>query len=142
MAAIHFSFNAADRLRAACLIAERRYRAGDPLLVYCSDVQRLEAFDVLLWEYEPAAFVPHVFADDALAHATPIVLHRKPPANGSAWILNLDDGCVPGPDRFANIVEVVSRADDERQRGRARWREYQRAGHSIVQHDLAQNQLP
>nr|MBF0685759.1 DNA polymerase III subunit chi [Pseudomonas sp.] len=142
MTSIHFSFNAADRLQTACLISARRYQAGDSLGVYCRDTQRLAVFDRLLWDYERAAFVPHVMEHDPLAFETPIVLYTTKPDARHGWVLNLDDDCVPEAASFANIIEVVASSDAERAGGRARWRTYQAAGHTIVQHDAARNDLP
>lgn len=142
MSSIHFSFNAADRLQTACLISARHYQAGNSLGVYCADMQRLAAFDRLLWDYERAAFVPHVMQDDPLAAETPIVLYTTRPDARHGWVLNLDDDCVPEAGSFDNIIEVVARTESERAGGRARWRAYQAAGHTIVQHDAARNDLP
>lgn len=142
MTSIHFSFNATDRLRAACNLAAHRFRQGQPLAVYCRNVTRIDAFDQLLWEYERAAFVPHVRADDPLAGDTAIVLYHTPPPADCAWVLNLDDECVPEATRHTHIIEVVSNQDRDRAAGRSRWRAYQAAGHTIVQHDLANHDLP
>lgn len=142
MTNIHFSFNATEKLQIACLITAKHYAAGDALAVYCRDKARLAAFDRLLWDYQRSAFVPHVGADDLLAGSTPVVLYARPPAAGHAWVLNLDNECVPQADTFANIIEVVGIQRDERARGRERWRHYQAAGHAIVQYDLAHQELP
>lgn len=142
MTSIHFAFNTADRLRAACDISARRLRQGQSLAVYCRNMTRLDSFDQLLWDYERTAFVPHVRSGDPLATQTPIVLYDSPPPTECAWVLNLDDECVPEAARYANIIEVISNEDRDRAAGRARWRLYQGAGHTIVQHDLANHDLP
>ena len=142
MTSIHFSFNSRDRLQTACQIAAKHYQAGNKLAVYCQDTSRLKAFDRMLWDYKRTAFVPHVGAQDPLAADTPVVLYAKPPAPGHDWVLNLDDECVPGAGDFGNIIEVVPAAERDRAQGRARWRAYQAAGHAIIQHDLAKNDLP
>lgn len=142
MTNIHFLFNTPDRLLAGCSIAARRYQQGSPLAVYCRNNARLHAFDQLLWEYERAAFVPHVRADDPNAGQTPVVLYGTPPPTGYDWVLNLDDESLLEAARYAHIVEVVAQDEAGRAAGRARWRHYQSAGHTIVQHDLATNDLP
>src|SRR5690606_721239 len=129
------------RLRAACNIAAHRFRQGEPLAVYCRNGTRLDAFDQLLWEYERAAFVPHVRAEDPLASETAIVLYQAQPPADYAWVMNLDDECVPDTGRHAHIIEVISNQDRDRAAGRARWRAYQAAGLTIVQHDLANHDL-
>ncbi len=142
MTQIHFTFNTPDSLRAACEIAARRYRRGERLDVFCSRPERLAAFDELLWQYEPTAFVPHLPVRHPLALQTLIRLHDEADTLAAPWVLNLDIECLPGPERFAHIVEVVSTADDERSAGRQRWRQYRAAGLALVQHDAARNDLP
>lgn len=142
MTNIHFLFNAPDRLLAGCSVAARRLQQGTPLVVYCRNHSRLAAFDQMLWEYERAAFVPHVYADDPWASQTPIVLYGAPPPAEYAWVLNLDDDNLPAAERYDHIVEIVAEDEAARAAGRARWRRYQAAGHTIVQHNLAANDLP
>jgi len=141
---VDFAFGAPDRLRTACQIARKRYLAGDRLLVYCSDGARLTAFDRLLWAFDDISFIPHVRADDRLAPETPVVLTASSPEAARAamggeaqpWLLNLDDGCPPGSESFARIMEVVSDDPAERQVARERWRAYQALGLQLNAHDL------
>ena len=147
MARIDFAFGAPDRLRTACVITRKRYQAGDRVIVYCTDAQRLASFDRLLWAFDPVSFVPHVSADDALAAATPVVLCAGAPdlvldALGDVpsvpWLLNLDDACVPDATRFDRVMEVVSDMDEDRLQARQRWRTYAAQGHDMHGHDLKQ----
>ena len=145
MTRIDFAFGAADRLRAACQTARKRYQAGHRLVVYCADGARLAAFDRMLWAFDDISFVPHVLASDPLAADTPVILtaaapQAAAPADADAdetWLLNLDDDCPPGYDGFARVLEIVSDDPAERQAARQRWRTYQAAGHVPHSHDLA-----
>ena len=149
MARIDFAFGAPDRLRTACVIARKRHLAGDRVIVYCSDTQRLAAFDRLLWAFDPTSFVPHVGADDALVADTPVILTSSSPAavqerlgqdGSAAWLLNLDDHCAPDVAQFARVMEVVSHDEADRGQARLRWRTYADAGHQLHGHDLKQAQ--
>ncbi len=149
MARIDFAFGAPDRLRTACVIARKRHVAGDRVIVYCSDTQRLATFDRLLWAFDPASFVPHVGADDALVAATPVILASTSPGavrerlgehGPDAWLLNLDDDCAPDASQFARVMEVVSHDDGDRAQARLRWRTYAAQGHDLHGHDLKQSQ--
>ena len=149
MARIDFAFGAPDRLRTACVIARKRYLAGDRVIVYCSDAQRLAAFDRLLWSFDPASFVPHVASDDALLRQTPVILASGSPgalltqldSSGAApWLLNLDDDCAPDVPQFERVMEVVSSEDTDRAQARQRWRAYGAQGHDLHGHDLKQPQ--
>lgn len=149
MARVDFAFSAPDRLRTACVVTRKRYLAGETVLAYSADAQRLAAFDRLLWAFDPASFVPHVGMDDPLAADTPVVLlatapgtwlDRLPEGAALPWLLNLDDACPPDAARFERVMEIVSASDDDRQKARLRWREYVSAGHDVHAHDLAQTQ--
>jgi len=142
---VDFAFGCQDRLRTACVIARKRCRAGQRLVVYCSDPARLSAFDRMLWAFDDTAFVPHVPVDDPLAGATPIVLTCASPeqarqamgAGTPPALLNLDDACPPESEAFAHIMEVVTDAAPDRQAARQRWRAYQALGCALKAHDLA-----
>ncbi len=143
MTEIDFAFSAPDRLNTACQIATKRHRAGQKLVVYCRDANRLTAFDRMLWALDDISFVPHVWADDPLASATPVVLTRSDADTPHhEWLLNLDDEWPPIYTRFSRLIEVVSNDPADREAARLRWRFYQECGHQIVRHDLARQELP
>jgi len=140
---VDFAFGAPDKWRAACATVARHYAAGHPVIVYCSQPEMLGQFDLLLWGFEPAAFIPHVMADDALAGRTPIVLTPAPvtpqeAGKPQAWLLNLDNDCPPAPmtGAFARVLEVVSQDEADTVAARVRWRHYQQQGCILRGHDL------
>ncbi|QEI07704.1 DNA polymerase III subunit chi [Pigmentiphaga aceris] len=143
MTSIAFAFGAPDRLRTACEIVKRHYQAGHKVVVWCRDPARLAAFDKLLWSFEDISFVPHVFAKDALAAQTPVVLTAdEGETPHHQWLLNLDDAWPPIYARFEKLIEVVSNDAADREAARNRWRFYQGCGHPIARHDLTRNEMP
>lgn len=140
MSRVDFAYGAAHRLRMACGTAARHVGAGRRLLVYCTDERRLRRFDALLWEFEPASFIPHALADDPLADRADVILVADaatlagmPPGG---WLLNLDLDCPPQAERFERILEIVSGHESDIQAARARWSRYQQAGHDVRGHRL------
>ncbi|WP_368643908.1 DNA polymerase III subunit chi [Castellaniella ginsengisoli] len=140
MSRVDFAYGAAHRLRMACGTAARHVGAGRRLLVYCTDERRLQRFDALLWEFEPASFIPHALADDPLADRADVILVADaatlagmPPGG---WLLNLDLDCPPQAERFERILEIVSGHEADIQAARARWSRYQQAGHDVRGHRL------
>ena len=146
MARINFAFGATERIAQACQTTLKQYLAGQKLLVYCSDVARLRQYDQKLWAVDEAAFVPHVWIDDPLASATPIILVaqdleralEKVPAD--SWFLNLDDACPPTFGGLARVLEIVSEDPQDRDAARQRWRTYQAAGHDLKSFSLQNSQ--
>ena len=140
MTRVDFAYGAAHRLRMACRTAARHVGAGRRLLVYCTDARRLQRFDALLWEFEPASFIPHALAGDPLAGQADVVLVADaetlagtPPLG---WLLNLDLDCPPRAERFERILEIVSGHEADIQAARRRWSLYQQAGHGVRGHRL------
>jgi DNA polymerase-3 subunit chi len=140
MSRIDFAHGAAHRLRMACRTAARHAQAGHRLLVYCTDARRLRRFDALLWEVEPASFIPHALAGDPLADLAEVLLigdaDTLAAAAPAGWLLNLDLDCPPDVARFARVLEIVSSHEADIQAARARWTAYQQAGHDVHGHRL------
>lgn len=140
MSRIDFAYGASHRLRAACRTSARHVQAGRRLVVYCTDARRLGRFDTLLWGFEPTSFIPHAHVADPLAPLADVLLAADAGAlaevDPSQWLLNLDLACPPGVERFARILEIVSGHEADIQAARARWSQYQQAGHDVRGHKL------
>jgi DNA polymerase-3 subunit chi len=137
MTRIDFHVNASDRIGYACRLVRKIHRAGQHVVVCCDDPVRLSAFDEALWTFSPQDFVPHVLASDALAGETPVVLSAT--ADGLPWhdvLVNLGDTTPTGFARFERLIELVTREDDDRARGRERWRFYRDRGYPLTTHDV------
>jgi DNA polymerase-3 subunit chi len=107
------------------------------VVVCCDDPVRLKAFDEALWTFSPQDFVPHVMASDALAAETPVVLTAS--ADALPWhdvLVNLGDGLPEGFSRFERLIEVVGGDEDDRMRGRERWRFYRDRGYPLENHEV------
>jgi len=143
MARIDFAFGAQDKLSQACQTTLRQFLAGQKIVVYCSNLQTLQAFDRKLWAVDDAAFVPHVMANDPLASQTPIVMTHEnlgqvlAQAPEGAWLLNLDLLMPEDLGKVTRVLEIVSDEDEDKTAARARWRAYQAAGHDVRSHRLA-----
>lgn len=138
MTRVDFHFNASDKLEYGCRLVRKVYRAKHPVLVWCDDEARLEAFDRLLWSVPPNDFLPHVRADDPLAAHTPIVLAHAPVDTAAQDVLvNLGRETPPMFARFERLIEIVGVGDDDRAAARERWRFYRDRGYPMARHDLA-----
>ena len=143
MARIDFAFGAKDRLEQACLTTYRQYQAGQRLLIISNKTDTLRQLDALLWTRFDTSFIPHVWADDPLASTTAVVLagpdhldESIANAHASTWLLNLDDACPGSLGRMQRVLEIVSDEPEDKDRARARWRQYQSDGHTLKAHSL------
>lgn len=147
MLRVDFAFGAHDRIAQAVRTTQRHVSKGTPLMVFFDDEQRLERYDQQLWALEDTAFVAHerlsphaleglkvYLIDSASWSLLPAKLATVP--YQSAWLLNLADQLPPEPQALSRILEVVGPEDDDREKARVRWRQYQQLGADLHSHRL------
>lgn len=135
---IDFYHDAPDKLAVAVRVANKAYGQGHRLLVYAPSPAVADAFDRLLWSVPTTGFVPHCRADAPLAGETPVLIaSRLENVPHGELLLNLDSGVPPGFERFARLIEIVGRDEEDKAPARARFRLYRDSGHEIIRHDLA-----
>lgn len=137
MTDVHFYHDAEDRVAAACHFAAKAWKAGRQVAVAAAHPAERQRIDQWLWTADPLAFIPHVASSSPLAAQTPIQLG----APGDVWphgdvLIHLGQDIPAEADRFAMVVEVVGRSEEERIPARQRWRAYQAAGHRLSAHGL------
>jgi DNA polymerase-3 subunit chi len=140
---VEFHFNVEHRAQYACRLVRKARAQGCTVLAVCADPRRLARFDIALWTFSALDFLPHVAADSPLAARTPILLAADGASAPARDVLLMLDDAVPEgfetwADRFARIVEVVSRADDDRQAARERFRAYRARGCEPQSFDVGQ----
>lgn len=139
MTQIFFYHNAADRIAAAAALIGKAYQQKKGLLVYAPDAEIAGTLDRHLWMHPPAGFLPHVRSSSPLAAETPVVIADTLEAlPHDERLFNLSDEIPGGFSRFASVIEVVGRQDDERQAGRERVKFYKDRGYAIKYFDLAE----
>ncbi|HXN14972.1 MAG TPA: DNA polymerase III subunit chi [Usitatibacter sp.] len=132
MTRIDFYHYAADKLRFACRLATTAFERDSRLVVYAQERKVLAGFDRALWTFQATRFVPHCFADSALASETPVVLV----SSGESLphhdvLLNLDDEWPPFFASFERVLEIVALDEEDKQRARSRYAFYKKRGYDI-----------
>ena len=139
MTSIDFYFNAEDRLQVACRLAGKALKQGSRLLIYAPDTQLASRVDTMLWTWPAIGFVPHCMAHAPIAAETPVLIASGEDAPADCeLLLNLGEECPPHFERFTRLLEIVASTEEEKKRGRSRYRFYQERGYKITNHDLAQ----
>ena len=139
MTSIDFYFNADDRLQVACRLAGKAMKQGQRLLIYAPQAETAARIDKMLWTWPATGFVPHCAVHSRLAAETPVLIASGDEAPEACEVLlNLGAECPPHFERFARLLEVVSREDQDKEQGRGRFRFYRERGYPISNHDLAQ----
>lgn len=139
MTEVTFHFNAPEKVAYASRLLRKAYIKGARLLVLARP-QDAAALDQLLWTMAAVEFVPHCTdpAPPGVRAASPILItHGAVPQDFAADVLlNLADEMSADYHRFKRVIEVVSTDEPDRQRARARWRQYKAAGLEPQRHDL------
>ena len=132
MTRIDFYHYAEDKQRFACRLATTAFERSSRLVVFSPDRAALEHFDKALWTFQATRFVPHCFAHDKLAAETPIVLtHDGENLPHHDVLLNLGDEWPPFFATFERLLEIVTTADEDKQRARGRYAFYKKRGYDI-----------
>jgi len=140
MARVEFHFNAPALVPYACRLLRKAYSRGLRTQVIGQE-STLALLDQALWTFSALDFVPHCRANAPapVRVASSVLLVPVVETDWSAQILvNLGDNVPEGLEIFERIIDVVSVDDLHRAQGRERWRHYNRLGHELIRHDLAQ----
>ena len=117
-----------ERLRAACQLAMKAWRAGLPVFLRGSDAQQCSEVDELLWRFKAESFVPHsLYQDDAQA---PVVIGLdEEPSSAQGVLINLGSTLSPQVERFSRVIEIVNQEPDLLTACRENFRSYRQRGY-------------
>jgi len=118
----------AERLRAACQLAMKAWRAGMPVFLRGSDAQQCIEVDELLWRFKAESFVPHsLYQDDA--HAPVVIGQDEDPSIAQGVLINLGSTLSPQVERFSRVIEIVNQEPDLLTACRENFRSYRQRGY-------------
>ena len=137
MTDVAFHTGIANPLDYACRLLRKAYRSGARVAVH-AEPALLDRLDQALWTFEPLEFVPHVMlprdaTDPGRVALSPIVLVKGAGATPAQCRIGvtLAGHDVPDVGAFDRLIAIVGVDDAQREAGRQRWRDYQRAGHAV-----------
>ena len=137
MTDVAFHTGIANPLDYACRLLRKAYRSGARVAVL-GEPALLDRLDQALWTFEALEFVPHVVlprdgADAGRVALSPIVLVKgdaAAPADCRIGV-TLAGHAVTDVGAFDRLIAIVGLDPEQREAGRLRWREYERAGHAV-----------
>jgi len=134
---IDFYRYAEHKVRFACRLAATAFDRDSRVVVYSPDAKVLAEFDRSLWTFQATRFVPHCFAQSALAAETPIVLS----SSGEMLphhdvLLNLADEQPAFFSSFDRVLEIVATDEGDKARARERYAFYKKRGYDIKVNDI------
>ncbi len=119
-----------DRLRFACRLAEKAYRAGHRVFIQTANREQTVLLDELLWTFRAGSFVPHTSSGATPAtDAPPVVIgEQHHPGEATDLLVNLTNAV---PDIFRSyqrVAEIIDQHEDTKKSGRDRFRFYKDNG--------------
>jgi len=134
---VAFHTGIANPLDYACRLLRKAYRSG-ALVAVLGESAMLDRLDHALWTFEALEFVPHVVlprdgGDAGRLALSPIVLVKDAATVPAACRIGVTLAGHPVPEvgAFDRLIAVVGLDPEQREAGRLRWREYERAGHAV-----------
>ncbi|WP_439886172.1 DNA polymerase III subunit chi [Pseudomonas sp. MBLB4123] len=117
-----------ERLRAACQLAMKAWRAGLPVFLRATDSAQCAELDELLWRFKAETFVPHDLHQDD-PHAPVVIGLDEQPAAEQGVLINLSPSLSPFIERFSRIIEIVNQEPDLLTACRENFRSYRQRGY-------------
>lgn len=122
----------------ACQQAEQAYRAGRKVLIHTSDIEHSVQLDALLWSFRDSSFVPHSLlgssseTESAATNVNAIHIGCGDDAEDQHDLLINLSPRIPGFfSRFVELQEIIIDQEDDRERGRERYRYYKDHGYPL-----------
>lgn len=136
--------NGDSRERFACRLTEKAWRLGNRVYLLTPDKPATHELDELLWTFSQGSFVPHTIdgqttdpgAGDVADLNAVLIGHTEPPAALSDVLISLSPEVPVWFSRFARVAELVGAAEDDKARGRERFRYYRERGYPLETHHL------
>jgi DNA polymerase-3 subunit chi len=134
---VAFHTGIADPLDYACRLLRKAYRSGARVAVH-GEPALLDRLDQALWTFEQLEFVPHIVlprdgGDARRVAMSPIVLVKGAATAPAECRIGVSLAGQPVDDLAAydRLIAIVGVEAEQREAGRQRWREYERAGHAV-----------
>lgn len=117
-----------SRLRAACQLAGKAWKAGLPVFLRGADSEQCAELDRLLWSFRPESFIPHSLHEDD--QQAPVVIGvDQSPAQAGGVLLNLHPQLSPHLAQFSRVIEIVNQEPALLAQCRENFRQYRQLGH-------------
>jgi DNA polymerase-3 subunit chi len=120
-----------------CRIAEKAYKLGHKIFIYCSNQEETQALDELLWTYKPESFLPHNIQGEGPEPPPAIQLgYTTEPRGFNDILINMAPQHPSFYKKFLRIIEVVNHDDISKENSRKLYREYKKQGFKLKTHDI------
>jgi len=121
----------------ACRLCEKILSQNLKAYIHTDSEEQANYLDDLLWSYRPESFLPHCVIDTELDEDVSIVLgYAEKYQQGFDVLINLSQGIPTFHAEFSRIVEIIPDSEDDKAKGRERWKYYKEAAYDLDTHDV------
>ena len=128
----------------ACRLAEKAYRRGLRVYVHTGCSDSASAFDTMLWDFRPNAFVPHALTESPEARLAEVLIgcDGETPGGHEASmerrevLINLSGERPSFFPSYQRLAEIVAADEPSKIASRERYRYYKDRGYPLKVHNL------
>jgi len=125
-----------ERLAFACRLTEKVYRLGHKVHINANR-EDVGPIDELLWQHNPASFLPHNIIGEGPKVPPPIQIGADGEiAAHNDLLINLCDTIPSNASRYRRIIEVVPPTERLKEVSRDNYRVFKKMGFAIKTHDI------
>ncbi len=128
-----------DRLLFSCKIAGKAMAQGMKIYFQTETDAQAAEMDQLLWSCSPTSFMPHsIWASGrSIESSTPILVGTEdPPAGWGELLISLTEEVPATAGRFRRVADLIAGDETQKQKGRARYKQYREQGIEPVAHKI------
>lgn len=118
---------ASGRLKLACQLAAKAWRAGLPVFIRGADAAQCLELDELLWRFKGETFIPHNLFNEQ-ADAPVVIGIDQSPALSQGVLINLHPQISSSCEQFSRIIEIVNQQPEQLALARENFRLYRQRG--------------
>jgi DNA polymerase-3 subunit chi len=126
-----------DRDVAVCRLTHKAFAQGHRVYLLTPDEEAARRLDALLWTFNQGSFVPHAIHPAQDDVPVPVLIGTdEPPTEHDDVLIQLAPEPSASFERFQRVLEVIGPKEDDKQRGRNRFRFYRERGCTPTTHTL------
>lgn len=134
--------NHSSREQFACRIAEKAYRLGNRVYIHTNDHQQASQLDELLWTFSQNSFVPHGIEGQSPDPEAAVLIGYNSETSAASHaqqrqvLINLAHDVPLFFSAFERVGEIIDQDEDNKIKGRERFRFYRDRGYSLETHAI------
>jgi DNA polymerase-3 subunit chi len=131
--------SAADggRDMSVCRLVHKAFASGHRIYIRTADDDAARRLDDLLWTFNQGSFIPHALhPTDGKEEFQVLIGHDEPPTECNDVLIQLAPEPFAAFERFQRVLEVVGSEENDKLKGRERFRFYRERGCTPITHTL------